>query len=136
MQDCVFCHVELEPKQRIVLENEHCMFLQLDTQEIPGAGVLVTKAHRESVFDLTPEEWNAVQPLLLQVKAYMEEAYRPDGYNIGWNCGAVGGQTLSHAHLHVLPRYADEFYAGKGIRHLYRSPENRRASASSGEQPE
>ena len=45
---------------------------------------------------------------------------------MGWNCGAVAGQTVFHAHLHVIPRYAGEPYAGKGIRHWLKQEANRR----------
>jgi histidine triad (HIT) family protein len=55
----------------------------------------------------------------------MDERYHPDGYNVGWNCGAVGGQIAMHAHLHVIPRFRQEPYAGRGIRYWLKQPENR-----------
>ena len=55
----------------------------------------------------------------------MDEAFHPAGYNIGWNCGATGGQDLFHAHMHVIPRFAQEPLAGKGIRALLKSDANR-----------
>lgn len=30
---------------------------------------------------------------------------RPDGYNVGFNAGRAAGQTVDHAHVHVVPRY-------------------------------
>ena len=30
---------------------------------------------------------------------------RPDGYNVGINVGDAAGQTIGHAHLHVIPRF-------------------------------
>ena len=35
----------------------------------------------------------------------IERAQRPDGYNVGINVGEAAGQTVAHAHLHVIPRY-------------------------------
>ncbi len=102
------------------------MFLQLNEQDIEGSGIIVPRQHRETVFDLTQDEWNATYQLLQEVKSYMDERYQPDGYNVGWNCGEIGGQHVFHAHMHVLPRYADEPMAGKGIRYLFKSKENRR----------
>ena len=58
----------------------------------------------------------------------MDEIHSPDGYNIGWNCNTIGGQHIMHAHLHVIPRFNDEPYAGKGIRHWLKSIENKRNS--------
>ncbi|WP_409342582.1 HIT family protein [Paenibacillus sp. MBLB4367] len=131
-EKCVFCHIELEPSQRVVLQNEHCMFIQLEESiikgsQLEGAGVIVPKNHRETAFDLTPEEWNATQSLLLEVKNYLDDNFQPQGYNLGWNCSSTGGQHISHSHFHVIPRFADETLAGKGIRYMFKSSINRRS---------
>jgi len=55
----------------------------------------------------------------------MDERYRPDGYNVGWNCGTVGGQIAMHTHMHVIPRFRQEPYAGRGIRYWLKQPANR-----------
>ena len=39
------------------------------------------------------------------VKGQLEMAHHPDGYNLGFNDGAAAGQTVFHAHLHVIPRF-------------------------------
>ncbi|QKS73142.1 HIT domain-containing protein [Paenalkalicoccus suaedae] len=131
MNGCIFCQVELVPDQNVVLSNEHCMFLQVDEAQIrgvqlEGAGLIVPKVHRETTFDLTAEEWQGTYSLLHEVKKYIDEVHQPDGYNLGWNCGEEAGQHVFHAHFHVIPRYADEPLAGKGIRYLFKSKENNR----------
>lgn len=50
---------------------------------------------------------------------------KPDGYSIGWNIGRVAGQVLFHAHLHVIPRFSKEPFAGRGIRSWLKSAENK-----------
>ena len=129
MENCVFCNTDLEPNQKVIFRNEHCLFLQLDQykmkgSQLEGAGVIVPKKHRETVFDLTQEEWEATYRLLQQVKEYLDKEHKPQGYNLGWNCDEVGGQHIFHAHLHVIPRYEDEPLAGKGIRYMFKSKEN------------
>jgi histidine triad (HIT) family protein len=126
---CELCLPELNPDQHILFENDYCRFLQLDEArrpEIPleGAGLIVPIAHRESAFELTKKEWLSTYELLQQVKDYIDRLYRPDGYNLGWNCGTSAGQHIGHAHFHVLPRYKNEYCAGKGIRALFKSREN------------
>lgn len=123
---CVLCDPASLAEQRVVLENDHCLFLQMDQSVLVGSGLIVPKAHRETVFDLTPLEWEATYSLLQEAKALLDATLQPQGYNVGWNCGAVGGQTILHAHLHLIPRFADEPLAGKGIRHWLKQPENRR----------
>ena len=131
MKDCIFCNLELEPTQKLILRNEYCMFLQLEQAQqkgirLEGSGVIIPIVHRATPFDLTVEEWNATYALLQDVKNYLDEMYQPQGYNLGWNCGEIGGQHIFHSHLHVLPRYADEPLAGKGIRYMFKSEENKR----------
>lgn len=65
--------------------------------------------------------------MLHEAKALIDDVFKPDGYNVGWNCGSVGGQTVFHAHLHVIPRFADEPLASRGIRWWLKQPENERA---------
>jgi diadenosine tetraphosphate (Ap4A) HIT family hydrolase len=129
MQDCPFC-APLPPEQLVALENEHCLFLsQLPSETVLiGSGLIIPRQHRENVFDLTEAEWNATYSLLQQVKALLNKQYAPDGYNVGWNCGRIGGQEIFHAHLHVIPRFKDEPYAGRGIRSWIKQEANRRSS--------
>lgn len=131
MKDCLFCYPELEPTQNVIMSNDFCMFLQLDEakqegNQLEGAGVIVPRKHRETAFDLTLEEWDATYTLLQDVKRYLDEKYQPHGYNLGWNCGEVGGQHIFHSHFHVLPRYEDEPLAGRGIRYMFKSRNNQR----------
>ncbi|WP_430006702.1 HIT family protein [Metabacillus idriensis] len=125
---CPLCNPEMIEDQQAVLSNEHCSFLQMPQKVLKGSGLIVPKEHRPTVFDLTEEEWHATFRLLLEVKKLLDEEYQPDGYTIGWNSGETGGQHISHAHLHVIPRFEDEPYAGRGIRSWLKDSENMRPS--------
>lgn len=119
--------MESFPDQEVALSNDLCAFLvRPQRATLPGSGLIVPYAARPTVFDLTPEEWTATFELLQQAKAYIDERHQPDGYNVGWNSGRVAGQTVPQVHLHVIPRFADEPRAGRGIRWYLKQPENRR----------
>ena len=126
MNNCLFCSIENDLEQKIVLSNQYCMFLQKPQEILIGSGVIVPKRHRKTVFDLSEDEWNATFDLLKEVKVYINNKYKPQGYNIGWNVNEVGGQEIFHAHLHVIPRYEDEPMSGKGIRYWLKQPQNKR----------
>ena len=102
------------------------LFLQNPSQQGPlvGSGVIIPVRHAETVFDLTPDEVSATFQLLAEVKRWMDATYH-QGYNIGWNCWPVGGQLTMHAHMHVIPRFDQEPYAGRGIRYWLKQEENR-----------
>ncbi len=122
---CPFCPPEVNDNA-ILLENELSLFIDLKHPILEGSGIIVPRAHRQSTFDLTIEEITSTFLLLTEVKALLDTEYKPQGYNLGWNCGAVAGQTVFHAHLHVIPRYASEPYASKGIRYWLKQESNRR----------
>ena len=122
---CSFCNrVGLDKN---LIEGDLCYFMDTGDPVLVGGGMILPRAHRETVFDLTEEEWRETGSLLQKAKKLLDENYRPDGYNIGWNSGRVAGQDTPHAHLHVIPRFADEPLAGQGIRHHLKQPANRRA---------
>lgn len=132
MSDCTFCDLDgFRRDSVVVLENELALFGNLENGEaLSGSGVIVPKAHRETVFDLTTDEIAATFDLLAEARPLLDERYNPDGFNVGWNCFGAAGQAVPHAHLHVLLRFADEPRAGYGIRWWLRQPENRRPDSA------
>jgi diadenosine tetraphosphate (Ap4A) HIT family hydrolase len=44
----------------------------------------------------------------------LQQEFAPDAFNIGMNDGAAAGQTVRHAHLHVIPRYAGDVADPRG----------------------
>ena len=114
-----------------VLENNTMIAVKsnnLKFNTLVGSYVIIPKSQVGSPFELSYEEWKDSRLLLLEVKEYLDKRYNPDGYNIGWNVGKVAGQEVAHAHMHIIPRYADEPYSGKGIRYWFKQPENIRKS--------
>lgn len=51
-------------------------------------------------------------------KNLIEKDHKPDGYNIGMNCGETAGQTVFHFHCHIIPRYKGDMENPRGgVRH-------------------
>jgi histidine triad (HIT) family protein len=127
VRDCGLCHPDGNPDHQIIFRHDAVLFLQNEKEQgaLRGSGVIIPVRHAETVFDLAPHEIEATFALLKRVKAWMDEQYHPDGYNVGWNCGAVGGQIDMHAHMHVIPRFRQEPHAGRGIRYWLKQPANR-----------
>ena len=123
---CPYCPI-VDPAVKVIFENDLVRFAQ--NERVQGAlkhsGVIVPIRHRETVFDLSEAEITATFRLLAVVKKWMDANFAPDGYNVGWNCGKVGGQELFHAHMHVIPRFRQEPLAGKGIRTWLKSDANK-----------
>ncbi|MFC0524450.1 HIT family protein [Pontibacillus salicampi] len=128
MKSCPFCNIVEDDDQQIVMETHFLYFLQKQSEQevLTGSGVIIPKEHRQTLFELTDEEWQETFKLLHQVKGLLGEKWNPDGYNVGWNVFSSGGQSIAHAHLHIIPRFKDEPYAGKGMRYWIKQPKNRR----------
>lgn len=100
----------------------------LKNNTLIGSYVIIPKSEVGTPFELSDKEWADSKKLMMEVKEYIDSKYKPDGYNIGWNVGKVAGQEVAHAHMHIIPRYSDELYAGKGLRYWFKQPENIRKS--------
>lgn len=86
-----------------------------------GHALVVTRRVVPHWFSATEDEQRAVMELVGRVKAHLDETLdpRPDGYNVGFNCGAAAGQTVMHLHVHVIPRYAGDMTDPRGgVRHV------------------
>ena len=129
METCIFCNWKNDKIAKLIFENELCVCFEQPEPVLVGSCIIIPKAHRVTVFDLSYEEWQATKELIDKVKQYLDSKYRPDGYNVGWNCGDAGGQDVFHAHLHIIPRHADEPFAGRGIRNWIKREENKRPNS-------
>lgn len=90
---------------QVILRND-LAYARYDDNALSRGHVLVIPfRHVADYFDMTLEEKRAVLALLDEAKAFVQDRYNPDGYNIGVNVGAAGGQTRMHVHMHLIPRY-------------------------------
>ena len=74
----------------------------------PGHSLVIPARHCPSLFELSPEELAACMELVVQERSVLDDEFKPDGYNIGVNVGRAGGQSVWHAHIHLIPRYAGD----------------------------
>jgi len=73
-----------------------------------GHTLIVPRRHVSSLWDLSASELEAIWKLAGEVRALLASEHSPDGFNVGVNDGAAAGQTVDHAHLHIIPRYAGD----------------------------
>lgn len=70
-----------------------------------GHTLVIPVRHEDDFFALTAAEQSAVWEAVTEVRAALEQTLNPDGFNIGLNNGVAAGQTVGHAHVHVIPRF-------------------------------
>lgn len=108
--DCIFCR----PGREILCENAHALAFADAYPVSPGHSLVVPKRHVTTVFELTELEIAECFLLAMKASELLMAKHGPDGFNIGVNCGVAGGQSVWHAHIHVIPRYAGDTPHPKG----------------------
>jgi ATP adenylyltransferase len=73
-----------------------------------GHALVIPKRHVATIWDLAAKEYADVFDLVRQVKEILQNQYNPQGFNVGVNSGEAAGQSVPHAHIHVIPRYVGD----------------------------
>ena len=110
-ENCPFCKLDgidfIDRNRKVV-----AFFDQNPVNE--GHILIVPVRHVSNYFDLSPKEQWAMLEMVNRCKIVLEEKFHPDGYNIGVNCGEAAGQSIAHAHIHMIPRYKGDIDNPKG----------------------
>jgi diadenosine tetraphosphate (Ap4A) HIT family hydrolase len=93
----------MEPS-RIRRESEFAVALADAYPVAEGHTLVIPRRHVASLFDLSEEEQAALWRLVALVRNELLAELRPDGFTIGVNDGPAAGQTVLHAHVHIIPR--------------------------------
>jgi diadenosine tetraphosphate (Ap4A) HIT family hydrolase len=98
---CPFCKIE---PGRIWIETEDAIALPDAYPVADGHTLVVSRKHACTMCELTVPEQKAIWTLVGQVRERLVTGLKPDGFNIGFNDGIAAGQTVLHAHVHIIPR--------------------------------
>lgn len=101
MSDCPFCN---HPPSTRWLESASALALWDAFPISDGHTLVVPRRHVGSLFDLPPSELASVWEMVARVRAELAARCLVKAFNIGLNDGRAAGQTVTHAHIHVVPR--------------------------------
>ncbi|WP_456825154.1 HIT family protein [Cellulomonas sp. P5_E12] len=77
----------------------------------PGAALVISREHHESLYDLPRATGHAVWDLVQEVAVAMRTAYACDGISVRQHNEPAGAQDVWHFHVHVFPRHdGDRLY--------------------------
>ncbi|MHA2098653.1 MAG: HIT family protein [Candidatus Kariarchaeaceae archaeon] len=101
MDDCIFCKiVKREIPSEIIFEDDLTLAFMDAFPVSEGHLLIIPKNHYEKFHDL-PEE--VISVILNNLKT-IALAARVSNYNLLQNNGKVAGQSVFHAHFHLIPR--------------------------------
>ena len=75
---------------------------------------MIPLKHVASLFELSATEQADLWQLVASVREQLQGEFNPDGFNVGLNDGTAAGQTVMHAHIHVVPRYVGDVADPRG----------------------
>jgi ATP adenylyltransferase len=71
--------------------------------------MVVPHSHAATLGDLDDDTANELLALVRLSLRVLQEAYHPEGFNIGANMGAAAGAGIEdHFHMHIVPRWAGD----------------------------
>jgi len=102
------------PPDKIIFSNDYFFIIEDAFPVSPGHLLIISNILRADYFSLIVEEQHALLGTIEIAKALIIDKYKPDGFNIGMNCGEAAGQTVFHFHCHLIPRYAGDMENPRG----------------------
>jgi diadenosine tetraphosphate (Ap4A) HIT family hydrolase len=109
--ECPFCDVNAN---RVLMQNDLVLAFFDNYAVSNGHTLVISKRHVVSLFELDKPEFVAIWSMVAQVRLKLMELHSPQGFNIGLNDGKAAGQTVNHAHIHVIPRYQGDVSDPRG----------------------
>lgn len=85
------------------------VFAFMDAGQVNDGHVIVATKHPyETLLDMDEDTAAALMRAAWKLARAVQDAFAPEGITVLQANRAAGWQTVPHAHLHVLPRYAGD----------------------------
>lgn len=100
---CRFCPDQLQ--DRVVASLATVWAIEDRYPVTDGHHLILPRRHIADWFDLSAQERRDADELIRIIRdRLLASDPTITGFNIGMNCGASAGQTIFHAHVHLIPR--------------------------------
>ena len=108
---CPLCDVS---RESVVAESRYALAIRDRYPVSNGHTLVIPRAHAETFFDQGAEVQADIWRLVARMRNELQSEFEPDGFNVGLNEGRAAGQTVGHAHVHVIPRLAGDVVDARG----------------------
>ena len=109
MEHCLFCAI-IEGKQPSVkIYEDNKTIAILDKYPIAkNHTLIIPKKHSTNLFDIKPEDAQAVGATLSYVAKAIKQVLDCDGINVLQGNEKAAMQEIMHTHFHIIPRYFND----------------------------
>jgi ATP adenylyltransferase len=108
--DCIFCQID----RPLVAETTLSLAFLDGFPVSDGHTLIIPKRHVVSLWEMSDDEYTDAFDLVRRVEDILQEKFQPQGFNVGVNCGEAAGQSVFHAHIHIIPRYNGDVPSPRG----------------------
>ncbi|HUR76714.1 MAG TPA: HIT domain-containing protein [Acidimicrobiales bacterium] len=111
--ECVFCALfaaDVSDRERLIVRRGDTCVVMLNLYPYGSGHLLVMpRRHIAALDQLDDAERSECFELLVDASKALQNAYEPDGMNVGANLGrAAGAGVPGHLHFHALPRWGGD----------------------------
>lgn len=109
MSDCIFCKIiagEI-PSCKVYEDDQVLAFLDI-SQTTKGHTLVIPKEHVKNVLDMSDTTASTLFSRIPKIARALQKATEAPAMNIITNNEELSGQTVFHAHVHLVPRYSEK----------------------------
>jgi len=117
-EDCIFCKIARHEVPASIIYESESIIAFLDINPVnPGHALVLPKQHFSNLLDMPESLASELVAVMKKIGYAQLKALNAEGFNILMNNMPVAGQLIQHAHIHVIPRYAND-----GLKHWKGKP--------------
>jgi histidine triad (HIT) family protein len=108
-ENCLFCKIVAGDVPATVVDEDARTIAFMDINPATrGHALVIPRAHTTDLHEIPADDLQAVVVAAQRLAARMRARLGADGINLINSCGAAAWQTVSHFHMHVVPRYVGD----------------------------
>lgn len=111
-EGCIFCEAikNEDGHDSLIIKRSKHAFVILNLYPYTSGHVMVVPYdHVGTLGELDSKTMADIMNLVKQSMVAINKVYKPEGYNIGANLGAVAGAGVAdHVHFHIVPRWGGD----------------------------
>ena len=105
---CIFCEIiKGNINSYKVYEDDNYLAILDISQATFGHTLVMPKKHYETILDMPDDKAGELMKVANKVAKKIITNLNATGCNMIVNTGEVAGQSVKHAHLHIVPRYTE-----------------------------
>lgn len=103
---CIFCDIVADsiPAYKLYEDDNVLAFLDI-SQVTKGHTLIIPKTHCDHFLECDEAQLHAMMKVAQQLGKHIMERTGANGMHILSNIHEAAGQTVSHFHIHLIPRY-------------------------------